>query len=155
MVGLAIAGNAKFTLDERELKRSGPSYSIDTLQNLRDEMGKDASICLLLGGDAFCRFNTWHRWDEILGFCHIVLVERPATTKQALPPILQELLHNHYTENIDDFASSPAGLITMQRITALDISATRIREEFKRGVSPRYLLPDVVIDYIRVQRLYV
>lgn len=156
MVALAIAGNPMFKLDIRELERGDTSYTIDTLQSLRGEVGKDASICLLLGSDAFCKFDTWHRWDEILDLSHIALVERPMTnTRDPLPPILQSLLQDHYTENAEDFASSSAGLITMQRITALDISATRIREELKQGASPRYLLPDAVIDYLHAHRLYV
>lgn len=156
MISLAITSNPKFSLDERELKRNGPSYTIDTLQSLRDEVGKDASICLLLGSDAFCKFDTWHRWDETLNLSHIALVERPMTsTRDPLPPILQTLLQDHYTENAEDFASAPVGLITMQHITALDISATHIRDKLKQGVSPRYLLPDVVIDYIHAHQLYV
>lgn len=90
MVALAIAGNPMFKLDIRELERGDTSYTIDTLQSLRDEVGKDASICLLLGSDAFCKFDTWHRWDEILDLSHIALVERPMTnTRDPLPPILQ------------------------------------------------------------------
>ena len=155
MVSLAIADNTTFSLDDRELKRSGSSYTIDTLQSLRDELGQDAAICLLLGSDAFVRFNTWHRWDEILDICHIALVERPATKpKEALPQVLQTLLHDHYTENTADLASSSAGFIIMQKITALDISATRIRESLQHNLSPRYLMPDSVINYIRVQLLY-
>ena len=153
MVSLAIAGNQKFRLDERELQRSGPSYTIDSLQSLRDELGRDASICLFLGGDAFIKFNTWHRWNEILGLCHIALVERPAT-KETLPQELQNLLRDHYTENVMDFASIAAGFITMRKITALDISATRIRTSLRQKLSPRYLLPDSVIDYIRLHQLY-
>lgn len=156
MVSLAIADNAKFILDERELKRSGPSYSVDTLQSLREELGSDTSICLFLGSDAFVKFNTWHRWDELIYLCHIALVERPQNQfEQTLPPVLQTLLHNHYTEHTEDLALVPAGHITMQKTTALDISATCIRESFNLGNSPRYLMPDSVIAYIEAHKLYV
>lgn len=153
MVSLAIAGNPRFSLDERELKRSGSSYSIDTLQSLRNELGKERSMCLIMGSDAFVRFNTWHRWKEILGLCHIALVERPAT-KETLPTVLQALLHDHYTEEATDIASAAAGLITMQKTTALDISATRIRLGLQHNRSPRYLTPDSVIAYIHAHQLY-
>jgi nicotinate-nucleotide adenylyltransferase len=153
MVSLAIAGNPQFRLDERELQRSGPSYTRDSLQSLSDELGRDASICLFLGSDAFVKFNTWHRWNEILSLCHIALVERPAT-KETLPQELQNILRDHYTENVTDFSSVAAGFITMRKITALDISATRIRNSLQQNVSPRYLMPDNVIDYIRLHHLY-
>lgn len=155
MVALAIAGNPTFRLDMRELQRGHASYTIDTLQSLKDELGKDTAICLFLGSDAFCKFDTWHRWDEILNFCHIALVERPSKkAKKVLSPPLQTLLQDHYTENTKDLATSSAGLITMRHITALDISATHIRDTLKREVSPRYLLPDAVLDYISTHHLY-
>lgn len=157
MVGLAIADNPTFSLDDRELKRSGPSYTVDTLQSLRGELGQEVSICLLLGSDAFIRLDTWHRWEELLTLCHIAMVERPATrapSKESLPPVLQTLLHDHYTEDTKDLASTSAGFITMQKITALDISATRMRESLRHHNSPRYLMPDSVIDYIHTHQLY-
>jgi nicotinate-nucleotide adenylyltransferase len=153
MVNLAIARNPKFILDKRELERSGPSYSIDTLQSLRDELGSDISICLFLGSDAFVKFNTWHRWEEILNLCHIALVERPAT-KEPLPQVLQNFLQDHCAEDATDLASVPAGLIMTQKITALDISATRIRQGLQQKRSPCYLMPDSVIDYIYAHQLY-
>ncbi|HEY0267982.1 MAG TPA: nicotinate-nucleotide adenylyltransferase [Methyloradius sp.] len=155
MVNLAIIDNAKFKLDLRELQRDGPSYSIDTLDSLRTELGNDVSICLLLGSDAFVGLNTWHRWNELLNYCHIVLVQRPHTKIQdALPSELQTLLQNHYTEHVADLSLVSAGHITMQAITALDISATAIREEIKHGRSLRYLMPESVISYIQANQLY-
>jgi len=155
MVNLAIADNAKFKLDLRELQREGPSYSIDTLDSLRTELGNDVSICLLLGSDAFVGLNTWHRWNELLNYCHIILVQRPHTKIQdALPSELQILLQNHYTEHVADLGLASAGHITMQAITALDISATAIREEIKHGRSLRYLMPESVISYIQTNQLY-
>ncbi len=155
MVNLAISSNPKFKLDERELGRAGASYTYDTLQSLRDELGKEISICLLMGSDAFMKFNTWHRWNELLELCHIVLVKRPTEEPlRALAAELQTLLHNHYTEHHDDLIHTAAGHITMQAVTALDISATAIRAQFNLGKSTQYLMPDAVIDYIDKHRLY-
>ncbi|MGZ8983734.1 MAG: nicotinate-nucleotide adenylyltransferase [Methylotenera sp.] len=161
MVRLGIADNARFTFDDRELHRSGASYTVDTLHSLRSEMGEHASLVLLMGSDAFVKFNTWHRWQEIIQLCHIALVQRPLTTgkhapgtEEILPKSLETFLLNHYTENSDDLHTSPAGFVTMQHITVLDISSTTIRNKFHKNHSARYLMPDSVIDYIQTHQLY-
>lgn len=160
MVSLAISSNPKFKLDERELSRAGASFTYDTLQSLREELGPEISICLMMGSDAFMKFNTWHRWDELLRLCHIVLVNRPADKQVIEKPAevfaeeLQSLLHNHYTEHHDDLTHASAGHITMQAVTTLDISATAIRAQFSLGKSAQYLMPDAVIDYIIKHQLY-
>ncbi|ACT47488.1 nicotinate-nucleotide adenylyltransferase [Methylotenera mobilis] len=159
MVELAIAHNSHFTLDTRELHRTGTSYTIDTLLSLRAELGESTSLTLFMGSDAFTQFNTWHRWQEIMQHCHIALVQRPHTNKNQasnlLPKILEDFLHAHYTENGEDLQSTPAGYITMRQVTALDISSTAIREAFKLHASTRYLMPDSVIDYIKTHQLYI
>ncbi len=160
MVKLAIADNALFKLDTRELKRSGASYTIDTLISLNEELGRDIdqnlTFCLLMGSDAFAKLNTWHRWQELLNYCHIVLVQRPSTllNQPKLPNELTVLLHEHYTENVIDLTNKTAGYIHMHKITAQDISATSIRDNLKLGISPRYLTPNQVIEYIQRKNLY-
>lgn len=154
MVCLGIADNPIFTFDERELHRTGASYTIDTLQSLRDELGAKISITLFMGSDAFTKFDTWHRWQEIIQFCHIALVQRPRANTHKLPEVLENFLHQHYTEHSDDMHTSPAGFITMQKITALDISSTAIRHALQHQNSARYLMPDSVIAYIHDHHLY-
>lgn len=156
MVRLGVSNNPTFSVDNRELLRSGASYTVDTLLSLRDELGKEMSLTLFMGSDAFTKFNTWHRWQEIIQLCHIALVQRPLTTnnKEVLPKVLETFLHNHYTENADELHESPSGWVTMQQITALDISSTTIRDSIKNYHSVRYLMPDSVIDYIQTNKLY-
>jgi nicotinate-nucleotide adenylyltransferase len=155
MVRLAISDNPLFTLDTRELERTGASYTIDTLISLQEELGKNIGLCLMMGNDAFIKFNTWARWQELLDYCHIILVQRPNLADQPkLPEELTALLHDHYTENVDDLTSNTTGYIHMQAITPLEISATKIRESYKNGMSSRYLMPDKVIEYISSHRLY-
>lgn len=150
MVQLAIADNPLFKLDRRELDRAGASYTIDTLISLQEELGGSAPLCLIMGSDAFAQINTWHRWQALIDYCHIILVQRPASaTQPKLAEELSVLLHNHYTENISDLTTENAGYIHMQKITALDITSTNIREQLKAGHSPRYLMPDNVIAYIK------
>ncbi|MFM2434519.1 MAG: hypothetical protein RL063_498 [Pseudomonadota bacterium] len=155
MVRLGIAGNRLFSCDDRELYRDGASYTIDTLLSLRDELGADISLVLLLGSDAFTKFDTWHRWQEIIQLCHIALVQRPMVGKQEpLSKPLQNFLQSHYTKNAEDLHSMPAGFVTMQTVTALDISSTEIRSTLKQQNSARYLLPDSIIEYISTHQLY-
>ena len=156
MVKLAIADNPKFAIDELELCRDGASYTIDTLISLRETLGKDTSLCLMMGSDAFVKLNTWYRWRELLNYTHIILVQRPDNTKQQppLPKEVQALLEAHYTEQISDLSKENSGLINMQQITAQDISSSQIRENLKHGVSVRYLLPNNVAEYIAQQNLY-
>ncbi len=154
MVQLAIADNPLFKLDTCELNRQGASYTIDTLISLREELGKNVSLCLIMGSDAFSKLDSWHRWDELLNYCHIVLVQRPDKQSQAkLSDQLTAFLTNHYTENSDDLEKS-AGYIHMQQITAQEISATKIREMLATGKSTKYLVPDKVLAYIKQQHLY-
>ncbi len=155
MVELAIADNPVFRLDTRELDRQGASYTIDTLISLREELGKNVSLCLIMGSDAFTKLDTWQRWDELLDHCHIVLVQRPSKQVQSkLSEQLTAFLESHYTENADDLAEKPAGYVHMQPITAQDIAATTIREKLLASKSIKYLVPDQVLAYIQQQQLY-
>ena len=157
MVQLAIANNPLFKLDKRELLRSGASYTFDTLLSLREELGTQASITLFMGNDAFTKLNTWHRWQELLTLCHICLVARPALPNQpreSLSKTLESYLQEHYTELSDELTQHANGLITMQPITALDISSTAIRNAMHHQHSVRYLLPDDVLSYMQAQQLY-
>jgi nicotinate-nucleotide adenylyltransferase len=155
MVQLAIANNPDFQLDDRELKRTGPSYTLDTLRSLRSELSEQDSLVLFIGSDAFKQFNRWHQWQEIIRLCHIALVARPdSDVSTGLNPELVTFLQDHYTENAMDLQSESAGLITMQAITPLAISSSAIREQLKTRQSARYLTPDCVLDYIAQHGLY-
>ncbi len=155
MVQLAIADNPLFKLDRRELDRQGASYTIDTLISLREELGENVALCLMMGSDAFSKLDGWHRWDELLNYCHIVLVQRPSSkTQTKLSDQMTTFLANHCTENNDDLAEKLAGYIHMQPITAQDISATNIREMLACGKNAKYLVPEQVLAYIQQQRLY-
>jgi nicotinate-nucleotide adenylyltransferase len=156
MVRLAIAGNPGFTLDNRELARSGPSYTLDTLTELRAELGTNSPFCLLIGSDAFLGLHTWHRWHELLDLAHIVVAHRPGTTpkEDAMSPELRQVWQQCGTLQSADVQTSPAGRILLLPITALDISASAIRTAFMQGNSTRYLLPETVRAYIDSHQLY-
>jgi nicotinate-nucleotide adenylyltransferase len=159
MARLAIADNPLFTIDDREFKRTGPGYTVDTLTELRREVGLVRPLCLLLGADAFLELATWHRWHDLFGLAHIVIAHRPGFPPESWPARMPVSLAREYEARLmkQPFAVhlSPAGGIVTQAIAALDISASMIRDSLARGVSPRYLLPDPVLDYIRANGLYV
>ena len=154
MVALAIEDNPKFQLDTQELARNGASYTIDTLKNLREDLGADTSLCLIIGSDAFVKLDTWHEWQALITYCHIVLVQRPQPNLSALNATLETFLSDHYTDNNHDLLNNAAGFISMQAITALDISSTSIRNDLYTRKSARYLVPEGVLNYITQHQLY-
>jgi len=155
MVKLAVADNPLFSVDELELARDGRSYTIDTLISLRESLGNDTSLCLMMGSDAFVKLNTWHRWQELLDYAHIVLVQRPsAQPQEALPSEVEALLRDHYTDQHADLSHDNAGSIMMQQITGQDISSTGIRHLLQHGKSIRYLMHQTTATYIAQNKLY-
>ncbi|MDB6063240.1 MAG: nadD [Verrucomicrobiaceae bacterium] len=152
MLELALADEPGLAIDARELQRGAPSYSIDTLIALRAELGAHCALSLIVGMDAFAQLHTWHRWQELLDYAHIVVIARPGS---ALPQsgAVADLLHAKRGDSAT-FAAQPNGSIVSVELTPLPISATAIRQLINSGHSPRYLLPDAVWNYIREQRLY-
>jgi len=128
LVRAAVADEAGFTVDDRETRRSGLSYSVDTLAELRAEYPQ-RSICLLLGMDAFLGLPNWHRWREILGLARIAVFARPGW------PV-------------------PDGRAQFVPMEPIDISASDIRARVARGESIAGLVPEAVQRYIERQRLY-
>ena len=159
MVRLAVVGNPLLTVDDREVRRSGPGYTVDTLTELRQQLGPSRPLCLVLGADAFLELATWHRWHDLFGLAHLVIAHRPGFPPESWPARMPEPLAREYSARLlrQPFGVhlSPAGGIVTQAIAALDISASMIRDSLTRGVSPRYLLPDPVLDYIGHNNLYV
>ncbi len=146
MIRAAITDEPAFQLDTRELEREGKSYSVRTLRSLREELG-DTPLCLIIGSDAFRGFPTWYKPEEILQLAHIVVMQRPGDSRPDLYP-------ERVSTSLDDLRSTPGGHIWLQPVTQLEISATRIRELIGRGESPRYLLPDPVLEIIRCEGIY-
>ena len=156
MVRIAIAGNPVFEADDREIRREGVSYSYDTLIELRDELG-ERPFCLLMGADAFAALATWHRWQDLFDLAHVVIAHRPGFRLQDLEAALPATLRKIYLRRLADASGAlraSAGSILTREITALDISATQIRAMLAQGSSPRYLVPDAVLEYIDHNHLY-
>jgi len=159
MARLAIAGNPRFVLDEREIHRAAPSYSVDTLTALRAELPAATPLVLFMGADAFLGLTTWHEWRRLFALAHIAVAQRPgfpaAAWEDALPDPLRRLLSIRRGEYAGEILEKPSGRVFLQSITQLDISASQIRDRALRGKSLRYLLPDAVIAYLNENHLYV
>ncbi|AHK79697.1 nicotinate-nucleotide adenylyltransferase [Ectothiorhodospira haloalkaliphila] len=151
MVELAVQGQPGFVMDPRELQREGPSYSVDTLESLRAELGQEVPLCLMLGMDAFAGLSSWHRWREITRLAHVVVSHRPGSPASH---DLGDWMQDHCTLDPQDLRRTPAGRVFFLPVTQLDISATAIRRLIARGYSPLYLTPRVVVDYIADHGLY-
>src|SRR5699024_1436964 len=136
----------------RELDRSGPSYSVDTLATLRAEQG-DRPLVLLIGMDAFTGLSRWHRWRELLQLAHVGVLRRPGFATE-LPPDLAEEVDGRRTTNRADIEAAPAGRVMELDVTPLEVSATRIRQLLAEGRDPRYLLPAGLFDEPRVLQPY-
>jgi len=152
MVRLAVADAGVLQVDDRELLRDKPSYSIDTLESLRGELAADDQLVLLLGWDAFCGLPGWQRWEELLLHCHILVLQRPDADSEA-PEALRNLLAARSVNDPTAF-SGPGGQIAFIWQTPLAVSATQIRSLLASGKSARYLVPDPVLAYIHAHGLY-
>ena len=152
MVDVAIAGQDGFVSDDRELRREGLSYSIDTLISLREEF-PDRSLGLIVGMDAFLGLPQWHRWGEILDFAHIVVAHRPGWKAPDIGP-LGDLITEHGTHRVDDLHETTHGCIHIHAVTQLEIASTEIRDLVAAGRDPRFLMPDAVRDVIEETGIY-
>jgi len=147
MVRTAVADEPLFRVDDREVRRTGKSFTLDTLLSLRAELGEQQSICLLMGTDAFRGFPGWYKPSEILKQAHLVIMQRPG---ERTP----EIYLDRTTTSAEALKRSAAGRIMLLPVTQLEISATRIRAMLRAGLTPRYLLPDSVLAFIEQQALY-
>lgn len=146
MVRVATEAQQGFIVDDRELQREGPSYSVDTLTALRNEFPL-RSIGLIIGMDAFLGLPKWHHWREILQLAHIVVAHRPGWRAPDMGP-LGELLADRGTHRIGDLHDALAGHIYIHDVTQLEISSSEIRELVSMGRDPRFLIPDTVREII-------
>lgn len=146
MVHVATEGQPGFVVDDRELQRDGPSYSVDTLTALRNEYPR-RPLALIIGMDAFLGLPRWYHWQKILELAHIVVAHRPGWRAPDMGP-LGELLAERGTHRIGDLHDTQAGHIFIHDVTQLEISSSEIRDLVAAGRDPRFLLPDAVRSVI-------
>ena len=161
MLRLAVAEFPGLVVDERELRRAGKSYTVLTLEELRAE-SPNRPLLLLLGADAFIGLPSWHRWRDIFGLAHVVVVERPGVSLEAkLPADLLPIWRERLTTDSESLRSRLAGAIFVQPISPHSVSATTIRERLSQENAAadkadkwHGLLPPAVLAYIDLHHLY-
>lgn len=167
MVECALAGMPGFSVDPGEVlaaaESAAPSYTVATLERQRRQHGAQRPLVLLLGADAFARLESWHRWRELFDLAHVAVATRPGHDMKVMRSGIpwdgagDTALAGEFAARLGvaaDLAAAPAGRIVPFAITALEISATAVRERLARGLSVRYLVPDPVLDYIESRQLY-
>ena len=153
MVELAVTGEPRLVCDAREMQRPGKSYTIDSLIELRGELGTQQGLCMVLGCDAVQDIATWHRWQELLDWAHIVIIARPGWQLPRAGELAQ-WLKTHQLESPELLRQRPCGGIAIEELRPLAISSTEIRDLLASGRSARYLMPQSVLDYIQTHTLY-
>jgi len=161
MLRLAIDGERQgngvvasgLVADDRELRREGLSYTVETLAQLRGDLGSDVALCLCVGMDSLVNLHTWQRWRELSDYAHIVVAARPGWHLPETGPVA-EWLAGRCTDDPQLLSQSPSGCVLVEAMTLLPVSATQIREDLAAGSSVRYLVPDAVIQYIHQHGLY-
>lgn len=141
---------AKDTLivDHRELKREGISYTVDTVKSMREELGAKVPLALVLGADAYAEINDWHNASQLPVLLHLIVLARP--------DIQFDNSNRSWlaSNSLQEMTSRSAGLVYFMSNPLIDISSSRIRSMIAQGMQPRYLLPGVIWNYIRRNRLY-
>jgi nicotinate-nucleotide adenylyltransferase len=135
MTVVATASNPLFSVSRIDIDRAGPTYTIDTLHDLRDAYGGDAELFFITGIDALAQILGWRNADELFALAHFIGVSRPG----------------YDSVDLDGF---PEGAVTLVQVPALAISSSDCRERVARGHPVWYLVPDGVVQYINKRRLY-
>ena len=152
MLQLALKGISSLAIDKREVQRQGPSYMVDTLASLREEL-KDQPLVLIIGWDAFVGLPTWHRWQQIIELAHLVVVQRPGSRVTPCGEMAL-LLQRHQTDDVAELSKRIAGCILLQPVDVLDVSSTEVRARLAAKEDVSDLLPMAVDTYIKEQQLY-
>ena len=149
MLQASLAGRQDLVADDRELRRTGPSYTIDTLRSLKRDY-PEASLCLLLGADAFANFTRWRDPEGIIAAANIAVLERPG---QALTfdRGLERLIA---ARRVDQLEPRRSGQVLFCPVTQLDIASSDIRRRIAAGRSVDFLTPPAVVDFIARHGLY-
>lgn len=152
MIKIAIKDQPQLSLDLREIERAGPSYMIDTLISLRNEL-PNTPLCLILGLDSFNHIDTWKCWKELLVYAHFIVVNRPSVQLTQNSDILK-IFEQHQINDKRQLSLHVAGGILFVNIVPSPISATEIRHRIQAKLPVAQLLPHGVAEYIHDHDLY-
>ena len=160
MLDLAVEGEPGLTVDRRELSRDGPSYSVDTLREVRAALGPLAPVAWLIGSDSLVQLHSWQRWRELFDQAHVLVVERPGSSVDvdalagSAPEVLAEIQPRWRPAR--HLKASPAGGFAVLTLAQMrPESSTQLRARIAAGASWQEWLPATVAAFIRRRRLYV
>jgi nicotinate-nucleotide adenylyltransferase len=139
--------------DDREVRRGTPSYTVDTLEDVRREAGHTESVVWVLGLDAYRGLATWHRWRELVALAHLLVLRRPGHDV-SLDATMQAFTRAHCSDDLDRLRTSACGCVHFVDADMLSISSTDIRAKLARGEDVLQLLPSAVSTYITKHRPY-
>ena len=153
MLRAGIANHNKLVADDIELRREGPSYTIDTLRAVRQQIGPDRPLYLCIGLDVLATLDTWRDWQQLTDFCHLIISSRPGCQ---LPTTgaLAEWVKKHRCDDLQQLKLLSTGKLHLCDLTMLAVSSTSIRDKVKRGEAIDYLTPAAVVNYIQQHHLY-
>ena len=152
MLRAAVGDDDRFRVDDRELRRRGPSYTVLTLEELRTERGAQP-IVLIMGMDAYAGIDRWHRSADLLALAHIVIALRPHASLPGAG-LGAELLQERRATDAAQLSSTPAGLVFVSDNTQLDLSSSAVRAVIAAGRDPRYLMPEAARRIILARGSY-
>lgn len=154
MLSLAIQGHKELALDRREIQRQGPSYSVLTMSDVRQEIGPVTPLIWCMGVDAFAQLRQWHRWQELLDYGHVLVLTRPAVSWPQDPALLTWYAA-HKVDEAKQLLASPSGQVAHLKLGQHGVSATQIRKRLRLGYLPSATeLAPAVASYIASQSLY-
>ena len=152
LLQLAVQDCDDISVDTRELARDQASYTVTTLESVRQEVGDQVSIVFIMGADAFAQLDTWYEWQRLRELAHIVVMARPNSDQPTHADLQQWLQHADYSGKVHQQC---AGSVIMLQQRVMDISATEIRQGIFRGETGILTqMPKAVADYIVAHQLY-
>lgn len=155
MVRLAISDHLLLGVDDCEVKREGPTYTIDTLREFRNRLGTDNPLWLIVGADAMNGLHTWQQWQKLFDYAHLVVANRPDhewRPEQINDAAVREFLHQRFAAPAN--ISGAAGALCSIQITPMNVASTQIRNSLAQGQSVTSLIPEAVAQYIHQHQLY-
>lgn len=154
MLQATVTGMPELRVDRRELDRAGRSYTVDTLRDLREELGAQAPLVLLLGADSFLGLPGWHQWQALFGLAHLVVAEREGSTLAALPDALVSEVAGRWVQTPAALRQSPAGCVLRLHQPLQAGSASEVRRRLQEGTDWQALVPPPVAAFIQARGLY-
>ena len=153
MLQLAIDDHPLLISDDLELRKSTPSYSIETIQQIRQQLGDQIPLFFCIGMDSLLTIDSWHQWQQLLDYCHLVICPRPG---YELPTKghLAQWTEQHKCDDIDKIKTLAQGRLHLCKIPLKDISSTAIRDSIKCAQSIDHLTPKPVVNFISQHSLY-